>query len=194
MKTKVLLALTLSVIFSVVTIAQEKEKRFAFEVNAGPSFPTNEFVENIQIGFGFDFSFQYKFMPHTSIYAGWGENWLSTESMNSENNLDYEETGYALGLDFRHPMGSSNISYFVRAGALYNHIETENANGDILNDTGHGFGYQLAGGVDINLGSNWSLTPGLKFNSLKRDSEFEGTLLKLDYQYISPRIGITKRF
>lgn len=30
-----------------------------------------------------------------------------------------------------------------------------NANGIIINDTGHGFGFQIAGGADIVLGSDW---------------------------------------
>jgi opacity protein-like surface antigen len=194
MKTKVLLVLMLSVIFSFTVHAQEKDKRFAFEINGGLSVPTKEFVEGIRMGFGFEGTFQYRFMPHTSVYGGWGANWLSTESTNSDDNMDYEETGYVLGLDFRHPIGDSKLSYYLRAGALYNHIETENAEGEILNDTKHGPGFQLAGGLAINLGNNWSLTPGLKFNYLSRDIEYESTSTQLDYQYISVRIGIAKRF
>jgi opacity protein-like surface antigen len=194
MKTRVLLALTLSVVLSAAALAQEKNKRFAFEISGGPSFPTNEFVEGIRMGFGFECTFQYRFMPHTGIYGGWGANWLSTESNSSENNMDYEETGYVLGLDFRHPIGDSRLSYFLRAGALYNHIETENDEGDILDDTKHGPGFQLAGGLEFNLGKNWSLTPGIKFNSLSRNSLIDGVMKQLDYQYISARVGISRKF
>jgi opacity protein-like surface antigen len=186
--------LTLIVILSASALAQEKEKRFAFEISGGPSFPTSEFVEGVKIGFGFEGTFQYRFLPHTSVYGGWGWNWLSTELANSDNNMDYEETGYVLGLDFRHPIGDSRMAYYLRAGALYNHIETENEEGDIINDTKHGPGFQLAGGLDFNLGKNWSLTPGLKFNYLSRETEYEGTPTQLDYQYISVRIGIAKKF
>jgi opacity protein-like surface antigen len=194
MKAKVLLTLTLSFILSLGALAQQKEKRFALEISGGPSFPTSEFVEGIRIGFGFEGTVQYRFLPFTSVYGGWGANWLSTESSNSENNMDYEETGYVLGLDFRHPISNSNLSYYVRAGALYNHIETENSAGDIIVDSGHGPGFQLAGGLDINLGKNWSLTPGLKFNFLPSDTESEGTTMHFNYQYISARIGISKKF
>jgi len=194
MKTKVLLTLTLSVILSVGALAQEKDKRFAFEINGGLSVPTKEFIEGIRMGIGFEGTFQYRFMPHLSVYGGWGWNWLSTESANSENNLDYEETGYVLGLDFRHPIRDSRLAYYLRAGALYNHIETENEEGDIINDTKHGPGFQIAGGLDFNLGNNWSLTPGLKFNYLSRETDYEGTPTQLDYQYISVRIGIAKKF
>jgi opacity protein-like surface antigen len=194
MKTRVLLALTMSVFLSASALAQEKDKRFAFEISGGPSFPTSEFVEGIRMGFGFECTFLYRFMPHTGIYGGWGANWLSTESSISENNMDYEETGYVLGLDFRHPIGVSGLSYYLRAGALYNHIETENSDGVIIVDSGHGPGFQLAGGLDINFARNWSLTPGLKFNFLPGDTESEGITKEFNYQYISAKIGIVKRF
>ena len=194
MKTKLFIALAIFAVFTISGNAQEKAKRFSLELNGGLSVPTKEFVEGIRMGFGFEGTFQYRFMPHTSVYGGWGSNWLSTESTDAENNLDYEETGYVLGLDFRHPIGDSRLSYYVRAGALYNHIEIENPDGDILDDSGHGPGFQLAAGLDISLGSGWSLTPGLKFNYLSGETELEGVTKELDYQYMSARVGIAKKF
>lgn len=194
MKTKVLLVLTLSTIISVSAVAQESKERFAFELNGGISFPTLEFVEGIRPGFGFEGTFQYRFIPFTSVYGGWGTNWLSTESDNSVNNMDYEESGYVIGLDFRKPIGSTRLSYYIRAGVLYNRIETENSEGVIIYDSLHGFGYQLAGGIELNLGRNWSLTPGMKFNSLLRETELEGVQNQINYQYISLRIGVSKQF
>lgn len=194
MKTKVFITLAFLALLSISGFAQEKGKRFSFEINGGPSVPTKEFVEGIKMGFGFECTFQYRILPFAGIYGGWGANWLSTESPVADNNMDYEETGYVLGLDFMHPIGGSNISYFVRGGILYNHIETENSYGVIISDSGHGLGYQLAGGLDFNIGNNWSITPGLKFNSISGCSEIEGTTLEYTYQYISARIGILKRF
>ena len=194
MKTKLFIALAFFALITTSGNAQEKAKRFSFELNGGLSVPTKEFVEGIRMGFGFEGTFQYRFMPHTSVYGGWGANWLSTESTNSENNMDYEETGYVLGLDFRHPIGDSRLSYYIRAGALYNHIEIENSDGDILDDSGHGPGFQLAAGLDISLGSGWSLTPGLKFNYLSRETGLEGISKQLDYQYLSARVGIARKF
>lgn len=194
MKARVFITLAIFSVLSTTVDAQEKDKKFTFEISGGPSFPTKEFVEGIKTGFGFECTFQYRFLPHTGVYGGWGANWLSTESSNSVNNMDYEETGYVLGLDFRHPIGDSKLAYYVRAGALYNHIESENADGEILDDTKHGAGLQLAGGLDVNLGKNWSLTPGIKFNYLSRNTNLEGVQNQLDYQYISTRVGIAKKF
>lgn len=194
MKTKVLLALILSVFITAAALAQETEKKFAFEISGGPSFPTREFVEDIRMGIGFEGTLQYRFLPFTSVYGGWGANWLSSESDISENNMDYEETGYVLGIDFRKPAGSSNLSYYIRAGVLYNHIETEDSEGVIIYNSMHGFGYQLAGGIDLKLGRNWSLVPGIKYNSLLSETETNGVGKQIKYQYISLRIGISKQF
>ena len=146
------------------------------------------------MGFGFDGTLHYRFMPFTGVYAGWGENWFSTETSSSETNRDYEETGYVLGLQFKYPLRDSRSSLFLRAGALYNHIEVENDNGDITVDTGHGPGFQLATGIDIKLGSSWSLTPVIKYNDLTRSLNTEGSSVDIRYNYLSVRIGILKMF
>jgi len=194
MKTKGLV-LSMLVLLSLSSFAQESSKRFGFEFNGGGSIATKE-IDNagLKPGFGFEAAFHYRFMPHLGVYAGWGWNRFGAETSFAGNDVCFEESGYVFGLNFKHPISTSKLAYYVRAGALYNHIETENAEGGFVNDSKHGFGYQLAGGIDINLGKNWSLTPGLKFNSLSRDTEFEGETKSLDYQYISARIGIVKRF
>jgi len=194
MKTKGLVV-TMLVLLTMSSFAQKTEKRFGFELNSSVSMATKKIDDaSLKTGFGFEGTFHYRFMPHIGVYAGWGWNRFGAEASYAGNDVCFEETGYVFGLNFNHPIGTSKLAYYLRAGALYNHIETENSDGDIIHDTGHGFGYQLAGGIDIDLGKNWSLTPGLKFNSLSRDTDYEETTKKLDYQYISARIGIMKRF
>jgi len=189
------LALAMLVLFSMSSFAQESEKRFGFELNGGISLATKKIDgTSLKPGFGFEGTLHYQFMPHFGVYTGWGWNRFAAEISFAGNDVCFEETGYVFGLNFKHPIGTSKLAYYLRAGGLYNHIETENANGDIVNDSKHGFGYQLACGLDIDLGSNWSFTPGIKFNSLSRDIEYEGFRKQLDCQYISARIGIVKRF
>ncbi|MBC7197374.1 MAG: porin family protein [Deferribacterales bacterium] len=189
------LALTMLVFLTLSSFSQETEKRFGFELNSGASIATTKIGgASLKPGFGFEGTFHYRFMPHLGVYTGWGWNRFGAEESFAGNDVCFEETGYVFGLNFNHPIGTSKLAYYLRIGALYNHIETENSEGDIINDTKHGFGYQLAGGIDINLGKNWSFTPGLKFNILSRETEYEGTTIKIDYQYISARIGITKKF
>ncbi len=194
MKTKVLIAVAVLAL-TLSGFAQEKEKRFGFELSGGASFATRELGgADLKFGFGGEGIFHYRILPHAGVYAGWGYNTFSAENSFAGNEIDFEETGYVFGLQFKHPIGISPVSYYVRAGALYNHIELENTDGKIIGDTGHGFGWQAAGGVDIPLGRNWSLTPGVKFNSLSGDVNMEGTTTQLDLNYIQVRVGILKKF
>lgn len=195
MKTKVFITLALTALFSLTSFSQEKEKNFGFELSGGPSLATRELDENkLEKGFGFEGIFHYRFMPHTGVYAGWGWNRFSAETSFAGNNTDFEETGYVLGLQFKHPIDGFRSSYYLRAGVLYNHIEVENDNGDIIGDTGHGPGFQLATGIGIPLGSKWSLTPGVKFNAISGSADIEEVPFSMDYHYLSVRIGILGKF
>jgi hypothetical protein len=195
MKAKGFIALALATVISTQVMAQESGKRFGFEISGGASFATARLNgADLNTGLGFEGIFHYRFLPYTGIYAGWGWNRFGADNSFAGEDVCFEETGYVIGLQFKHPIGNSPLSYYLRAGGLYNHIETENAQGDIIYDTGHGWGWQLAGGVDVPLGSGWSLTPGLKFNSLRRELDIEGLSNQLDYRYLSVRVGILKRF
>lgn len=195
MKTKVLFTLALTTLLTLTSYSQEREKKFGFELSGGPSIATREMDESkLEKGFGFEGILHYRFMPHTGVYAGWGWNKFSAENSFAGNNADFEETGYVIGLQFKHPVEGFLSSYYLRAGALYNHIEIENDNGDIIADTGHQPGFQLAAGVDIPLGSNWSLSPGVKYNALSAETTLEGLNIQMDYHYLSVRIGILKSF
>lgn len=195
MKTKGFLAFSLLIIFSFNTHAQDNPKRFGFELSTGVSMATNKLSEStLNPGFGFEGVFHYRILEHTGIYAGWGWNRLGAEESFAGDDVCFEETGYVMGLQFKHPFGISPVHYYLRAGSLYNHIETENSDGDVFNNTGHGWGWQVAGGVDVPMGKNWSFTPGIKFNSLSRESEFEGVTKELNHNYISLRVGFLRRF
>lgn len=195
MKTKVLFTLALSAVLSLTSFGQEKEKRFGFELSGGPSMATRQLeTSNLKPGFGFEGIIHYRLFSHTGVYAGWGWNWMSSENAIAGNNADFEETGYVLGLQFKHPIDGFRSSYYLRAGALYNHIEVENDNGDIIGDTGHKPGFQLATGIDIPLGPKWSLTPGIKYNAISGKTDISGESFSIDYHYLSVRIGILAKF
>jgi hypothetical protein len=176
-------------------MAQEGQKRFGFELNGGGSFEvtkTDDFTLNP--GFGFEGVFHYSILKDFGVYGGWGWNRMSAGQSFAGNDVCVEETGYVLGLQYRKQLGSRPVAFFLRGAGLYSHLEIENADGDIIHDTGHGFGWQAATGLDINLGNNWSLSPGVKFNSLVRESEYEGVTREMALNYLQVRVGIAKRF
>jgi len=195
MKTKVFLSIVLVILISATTLAQENERRFGVEINGDVSFVSSDLAgASLNTGLGFEAILQYRIMPFTSVYGGWGYSHFNANESFAGSDVDFEQTGYILGLQFKHPVGNSPVSYFVRAGALYCHIETESNNGDIISDTGHGIGWQAATGIEVALGKNWSLAPGLKYNWLSGETNFEGTNYQLDHRTVSARIGIVKRF
>lgn len=195
MKTKGLITLIALALLSVNSFAQETEKRFGVEINSEVTIVSSDLNgANLNTGLGFETIFQYRFMPFTSVYAGWGYTHFNANESFAGSDIDFEQTGYILGLQLKNSIGESPLSYFVRGGLLYSHIETENNDGDIISDTGHGVGFQVAGGLEVALGNNWSLAPSLKFNSLSGETELEGATHKLELRYVSARLGIVKRF
>lgn len=190
-----LLSIILLVMVATSVFAQDATKRLGFEFNAGASFATNKPGDvKLKPGFGFEGIFHYQLLPSIGAYGGWGWNKFDSKDTSVGADVSFEETGYVLGIQFKKPIGSLPWCYYLRAGALVNHIEIENNDGEIIADTGHGLGFQLAAGVEYELGKNWCFVPGVKFNYLKRDLEIEGITTDLKHSYLSLRVGFVKRF
>lgn len=195
MKPQAVFFIALFLIFSTYSFAQEQEGRFAFELSGGPAWAVEQDgSSSLNTGAGFEGILHYRFVPHTGVYAGWGWNRFAAENSFAGDNADFEETGYVFGLQFKHPIGTSSLAYYLRAGGLYNHYEIENEAGEIMTDTGHGLGWQLAAGLDIAINNAWHLTPGVKFNALEREFTNDGVDRSLRINYLSIRIGILRKF
>lgn len=195
MKTKGFITLIAIALLSANTFAQENEKRFGVEINSEVTIVSSDLNgADLNTGIGFETIFQYRFMPFTSVYGGWGYTHFNANESFAGSDIDFEQTGYILGLQFKHSIGESPLSYFVRGGLLYSHIETENNDGEIISDSGHGVGFQVAGGLEVALGKNWSLAPSLKYNSLSGETELNNATHNLNLRYVSARIGVIKRF
>jgi len=195
MKTHILTTGLLLMLLSLTTMAQERDSRFSFEISAGPAYSFGDLGgSDVKLGGGFECIFHYDLMPHTGIYTGWGWNHFSSDDSFLNEETGFEETGYVIGLQYKRPLHGSGMKYYIRGGALFNHLEIENEAGDIVADTGHGWGWQLATGVDIPMGKNWHFIPGWKFNSLSRTLDYEQTKTNLDLDYVSFRVGFMKEF
>lgn len=195
MKTKLFLSIVLAGFLFTAALAQNNTKRFGFELSSGVSMAVNQLGgSTLNPGFGFEGVFHYRFLPHLGAYAGWGWNRLGAEESFAGDDVCFEETGYVFGLQYKHPFGDSPVKYYLRAGALYGHIETENSDGDVFNNTGHGFGWQAVAGIELPMGKNWSFTPGIRFNALSRNSVFDGVTKELNHNVIALRVGFLKSF
>lgn len=184
--------LAIILLLSISTKAQEK---WSVEFRPRLNFPTGDVGNtDTKIGFGFELTGAYKIMPHFAVYAGWGLNEFKGDDSLLTEELTLKETGYTFGFQIIKPIGTSAFSYLARAGAVYNHIEIENNSGSITADTGHGFGWQVAAGVDYEFAPNLALRPMLRYRSLSRDITIENYSTEFKLNYISFGIGLAWDF
>jgi len=172
------------------------QDRWAFELRGGVAFPTEDIGNDaLGRGMGFDGTLRYRFLPHLALYGGWDWIGFSPDELSGTADLDLEETGYTFGLRFEHPLaGDPGLAGWVRAGATYDHLEIEVEDGDIIADSGHGFGWEAAAGVAIGAGARWSVTPGVRYRSLSRDLEIGGVTAGADLRYVMAELGLAVRF
>lgn len=170
------------------------QQRWSIELRPGVNFATEDLgpVE-LNTGFGVEATLAYKIMPHMAVYAGWGWNQFSGDGL-VENDLDFEETGYTFGLRFVHPITSYDIKYVLAAGGIYNHIEIEDANGDLLADTGHELGWEVQAGLSFDLGVGFEVRPLVSYRSLSTTATIDDFKQDLDLKYIAVGAGIVKTF
>lgn len=189
-----LLVLALSAVLTVTnkTYAQD---RWGLTLRGGADFATAKLGDaDLKTGFGFEGSVSYRFLSHLHAQAGWSWNKFKTNQSFAGSDVDFEETGYLAGLQFIHPIADSKFSYLVGAGATYNHIETENPEGDIIADSGHGFGWQAEAGISIEVFKHWKLIPSVRYRALSRELKIDETITPVDLKYIATQLGITWSF
>lgn len=185
----------LGIIFLIFCNLAVAQNQWTAEFRPGLNFPTDRIAgSDVKTGFGFEVTIAYNFSKRLGSYAGWGWNEFRANDGLGQVNVDYEETGYTFGLQFIHPTGISSLSYIFRAGAIYNHLEAEGNSGNKIANTGHDFGWQLEGGVSIDLSGGFYLRPSIRYRSLPGEFEIGTTSTNADLDYISFGVGLAKTF
>ncbi len=171
------------------------QKRWRAELRSGANFPTAKLGNaSLNTGFGFEGSLAYRFLPHLAAYAGWSWNKFPAAESMLGSNVEFVETGYLLGLQFIHLIAASKISYMLKGGGTYNHIETEDTAGTLLNDTGHGLGWQAGAGIAIPLGNRVQVIPEIRYRSLSRDIKTDNFITPVNLDYVSASLGLSFSF
>jgi opacity protein-like surface antigen len=171
------------------------QHRFTFELKGGASFATEDLADaNLNTGSGFEGILEYRLVDQLNIYGGWGWNRFSAAESFAGPESDFEETGYIFGLKYALPFGQSPVALYLKLGGIYNHIEIENKAGTIIADSGHGLGWQIGTGLEINLSDSWQLRPGVKLQSLSREVTLSETTTELDLNYLWAGLGIAWSF
>jgi hypothetical protein len=170
------------------------QTRWSAELDGGLAVPTGRLAgADLETGFGLGANLRYRLQQHLSAYAGWEYHSFRTDAVLGANKIDVDDTGYTLGLRFEHPV-AGRVAGWLRAGGLANHMELENAAGDIISDTGHGLGYEVGGGLAIPFGTRVSLTPGVRYRSLSRDLEIGTASGSARLSYITLGTGLAISF
>jgi opacity protein-like surface antigen len=192
MKRIITLLMGMALFVSVQTAGAQSP--LSLEIRPGVDFATQKMGgSDLGTGFGIGAVLDYRFMLHLSVYGGWGwHRFTSDDSFGGD--FDIEETGYTFGLQFLHPIGTSQTNYFIRAGGIYNHIELENSDGDITADSGHGLGWQVEGGLAFALSDKWQLKPGVRYRSLSREIEVGDSNADADLSYVEVGVGFVRAF
>jgi opacity protein-like surface antigen len=193
---RTMLTLTVAVAAAtLVTADADAQERWGVDVHATGGVATQDDVrDDSETGFGFGANLQVRVLPHVFLYGGW--DWTRYQALDAiaGPDVDLEETGYALGARLERPIGTSSTAWWLRTGALYNHFELEDADGEIIDDTGHGLGWEAGAGVAVAFGSGWSFVPGIRYRSVSRDVEIGDAETEVELQAVTLEIGLRRIF
>jgi hypothetical protein len=171
------------------------QSRWCAETRAVVNFPLADFGNTqVAVGLGFGGNLSYRIVPHLLVYAGWQWNQFSEKELVSGPVLTFEEEGYRFGYRYYHRIGSTALNYNVALGGIYNHIAAVDAYGSIVENSGHGLGWEAGSGLSVKLGGNWRLGTDLLYHDLSRSIKMDDRPLRVNLRYIAAGIGITWSF
>lgn len=191
-----LTALSLTALAHAPGLNAQDAGRWGLEFRASGSIATQDAARDThENGIGFEATVQYRLLEHLSAYAGW--DWTHYQALEAiaGPDMDLEETGYLFGLRFEHSIRQGRpLAYWVRSAATVKHLELENDEGDIVDDSGHGLGWEVGAGLAVPFATGWSATPGIHYRTLSRDLDVGTQTFPVELQSVSLEIGIARRF
>lgn len=176
------------------TATAHAQSPFSLELRGGAAIPTADLDDSsMKSGVGFELMAGYRLLPHVGLYAGWDWHRLATDEPFAGADYDVEDTGYAFGLQFRHPF-TDRLGGWVRGGGIYNHIELENDDGDIVADSGHELGWEAGGGLSFAVSDRFALTPGVRYRTFSANLDVGQSDIPVDLSYLTAEIGFMWSF
>lgn len=146
-------------------------------------------------GFGIEAAVQYRIMSHLAAYAGWNYTQFGGLETIAGPDMELDETGYALGLRFEHPLRTGGrTSGWVRSGMTYNQLEIESSDGVVAHESGHGFGWEFGAGLSVPVRGLWSVTPGIRYRSISRNLDIANVVTPVELQSVAFELGLSRSF
>ena len=171
-------------------------QRWSVELRGSGQVSTQDATRDTrENGFGLEATVQYRVLEHVAAYAGWAYSHFAALESIAGPDMDLEQTGYVAGLRFEHPIrDGAPVRYWVRTGATYDHLELENADGDIVDDSGHGLGWEIGAGLAVPIRDQWTVTPGIRYRALSRDLDPGAATAAVDLRSVGFELGIRRAF
>ncbi len=183
------------IVFMTIPLVSLAQKSWGIEFRPGLNFATKKLGDaNLKTGYGFEGAISYYLVPTLSAYAGWSWNKFAANESFAGTKNDFEETGYTFGLRFTNPFENTNLSYLIEGGGIYNHMEIENTNGDIIADSKHGLGWQAGVGIVVPVGESFRLVPTVRYRALSRNITLGNIRTPVDLNYVSAGLGLAWKF
>lgn len=189
---RVLIALAVALALqSAPAVAQN---RFSVDLNVGGAFPTEKLGGvDLKEGFGLGFTGNVRVMPHMHIYGGWDYHRFVTKQLLLGNEYDIDDTGYAFGAKFQHPV-LPKLDLWARGGGIYNHIELEGDGGDIVDDSGHELGWEAGGGAAFLITDRFSIMPAARYRTFSTELTIGQTTIPVDLSYVTAEVMFSWKF
>ena len=189
---KTVTSMSLGLLMVVLSVSMNAQGLFSVAFRPSSSVPLKDLgTMNLKKGGGFEATFSYQFIEGFTVYGGWGWNiFLPEEDLAPFDH--FEETGYRFGIQRIQPLSKkSKLNFLLSGGAVLNHIESENEEGDIIDDSGHGIGWEADLGMSIPLNERWQIVPGVRYHSLSREIETDGVAESVDLNYIAIGVAVS---
>lgn len=189
------LTMLFSLFLTLLSTLAMAQNRWDIFITPAANFSTKNLGNaKLKTGFGADATIAYRLTKQLGIYGGWGWNKFSSAQSFAGTDMEFVETGYSVGLQYSQPIAATKMKFMLGAGAINKHIETENSKGDLVNDTGHGWGWEAKTGISFQLGTHFSFIPTLKYSALSRDIQILTTTTPVNLNYLSVGAGFNWTF
>jgi hypothetical protein len=150
---------------------------------------------DLEAGFGVGGTVALMVSSPFHVFAGWDWVHFNAEQSFAGSNMDFEETGYTMGARVELPFRNDGaVRYRFEAAATWKHIETENQAGDIVADSGHELGFEIAGGAIFPVGGQWTMVPALRFRALPSRFTLSSLTTVGNLRYVALEFGLSHRF
>ena len=160
------------------------------ELRGGAAFPTEDAGDTqLKTGVGGGLTVNVRLLTQVAIYGGW--DWFRLNPDGADSDFDIENTGYAFGFQFQRAL-YGDMGGWARAGGIYTHAEIEDADGELVSDSGHELGWEVGGGLHVPITDRIALIPGVRYRTVSLEFDDDATI-PMDLSYLTAEIGFQLR-